>query len=608
MGGGFSLDRAQQRAAEHFKGPALVLAPPGSGKTAVITHRVSYLIKEKGIAANRILVITFTKEAAISMENRSVKMDADAIGAVFATFHSFYFNILKSSGVYHGQSLIFDKQRKYYLKAVIKEITDFENNEVMLNEIARAISYFLNTNKLPETKTDRVYDFISPEKLEEAVSLYQIKKQKANVMDFDDMIFQTYSFLLANPEMRQHFSGKYDFILVDEAQDMNPIQFDILLMLLGEEKNVFFVGDDDQSIYGFRGADPLLLVNLPEIFPETVIYYLEVNYRCDRSITDISSKLISNNKNRFNKKIRPASAKDGGLFLLKNEDVYSEAKKIAGLIKELLVKGERAEDIAILYRSYHVSEILLKLLIKEDIPVFVKEIPVSIYENEMQKDLESFLRLAAGGGTGKREDFLRVINKPYFILSADCFCERNVDLKKMIQRMDDFQTKQKLRQFLDNLLFIKRLTPKMAVSFILKGMGYGLYLDIKKGDEEDIEDQLEEIRKGTEGFGNIENYLSFALAQRRKKEHVLRSSSPKSGIGLYTFHGAKGLEFDNVFIIGLIEGVVPSEKSKSLEEERRLLYVAVTRAKHKLYLSVTGKRNNKMNIPSRFLKELGKQP
>ncbi len=344
---GLSADSAQRGAIDHFTGPALVLAPPGAGKTFVLTRRIAALISERQVPAEQILVITFTREAAREMEQRFLAMDCACRGVTFATFHSFYYHILKMSGIVHDPRILSENEKYGLLKSALdqmgydKTVCDREDALGLLG----LISYYQNTGKL----TESVPAPFTSELIYRLCFMYQEEKRRRGAIDFDDMIYMVYMASNRDPDILEAYARRYRFVLVDEAQDMNDMQFEVIRKICYH--NLFLVGDDDQSIYRFRGANPSLLLDFPKIYQGCSIYRLSTNYRCDSDITKASSYLIDNNKKRYKKDIKSFSRLKGRIYYTESPDEQSEAERCAGYIRWLMDNGANVSEIAVLFRN-----------------------------------------------------------------------------------------------------------------------------------------------------------------------------------------------------------------------------------------------------------------
>ena len=601
------LNCAQKEAVCHKEGPCMVLAGPGSGKTAVITERLKYLVEEYRIPSDQILVITFTKAAAMEMQQRFQKLMKDEfLPITFGTFHAIYFHILKNTFHYSFENIITSQEKRQYLREVMeKDLPDTEQTEQILNEI----SFLKNSNIPIET-----YESISIEstKFKEIYKQYSYLMKQNQKVDFDDMVLQCYELLKSKSEVLARWQRKYAYILIDEFQDINPIQYEVVRMLAAPENNLFVVGDDDQSIYGFRGANPNILKQFQKEYPKCRNILLNINYRCSSNIVASSLQLINENKNRFTKKIQSFNEKGEEVILHGFASEEEQVENMIHLIKQYVGEPKHSyEDIAIIYRTNVGAGYLAEQLMIHQIPFQMKEKIASIYEHFLAKDIISYLQFCKNE---RREDFFRIMNKPKRYLSRKACGDTVISFEALIRFYQDKPfLQEKVKRLRYDLERMKSMNPYAAINYIRKGMGYDDYVSQyakeKKISIKEWAEILHEIQSRAAKFDTIDKWLAHIEETCEKlKENTERaevsSKGQKKAVFILTMHGSKGLEFDLVLIPDINEKNIPhnkAERVEEIEEERRLLYVAMTRAKKRLFLFYISNAKGEKSI-SRFLK------
>lgn len=615
----------EQKMAIHFKdGPALVLAGPGSGKTTVIVNRIASLIKEQGVEPASILVITFTKAAALSMKQRFLSLMGDSyVSVTFGTFHAVFYSMLRHAYNYSANSIITaDVQYSFIRDAAIKFELEYPDESEMVSEILTEISC---------VKSERIniasYKAVScpQETFRLIYKGYEQMLIKRRLIDYDDMILMCYELLKQREDYRNAWQNKYRYILIDEFQDINKAQFDTIKLIAGNNANLFVVGDDDQSIYGFRGSRPDIMLGLSESYNEVVKINLNINYRCSSEIVAASRSLIECNKVRFEKDIKSCGMSGGKIVVNKTENIEASAVYLTETIKALIKSGISPEDIAVISRTNIINNIYYTKLVNEGIECKTTVRQHNIYDYWLVKDIIAYLRLAAG--KYDKENVVRIINKPsryikrafithpFSYEALRCIYENDIG---MIDRINDLQSDMKM---------IVNMPPYAAINYILKGIGYEDYIEeeiIKKRlNKEDVYAKLEEIKLLAKKYMHTYQFLEFIDGQsqikqseydRWKKDKDKGNLSNENvkmpenkSINMYTMHGCKGLEFKVVFIMDVCEGIIPYNKAvldNEIEEERRLMYVAMTRAKEKLYLVYPVKRYGRDTTVSRFITEI----
>lgn len=632
------LSKAQETAVFHNQGAMLVLAGPGSGKTTVITHRVLHLVKEVKVPPSHILVISFTRASALEMKERFLKLaDMEFTLATFGTFHSVFLTILKQSYKNRNFSIITEQEKKNILIRCIKEalppeaLTE-ESTDLFLQEIS------LKKNSLEQTGQESL-SFCSAEQFATVYSSYQSVLKRNNMLDFDDILLECYNLLTAYPDILAFWQNYFTYILIDEFQDINPIQFEIIRLLALPQNNLFVVGDDDQAIYGFRGASPRIMLHFQDYYPESILHLLDTNYRCAPEIVISSLKLISENKERYEKDIKPGrvedvpetkvpeqkgamqkesiqeqrketcsiekSGNDALVRIMENcfETQKEEFSFLAKTINNLHNNMVNYKDMAILFRKQSGLELLFFTLKKNKIPYNLKGSLPSLYDHFITKDLIAYFRLAYGEGS--RADFLQIMEKPSqgFYRSE---LKPEWDSHNLASNFYEMEggRKSNLELFLNKLSFLKKLPFYQAFAYIKNAFSYEKFLKAQaEKNKVDLSDYLStftELSKIGKECETYENWLDYLEEEQKNVKNETE------GISLLTFHGSKGLEFKEVFIIDVNEEITPHKKAltdEEIEEERRMFYVAMTRAKEHLYLCYTEHYYNKKLAPSRFLSE-----
>ncbi len=608
------LSKNQSEAVSIDSGPALILAGPGSGKTTVLTARIQYLIEKCNVNPSSILVITFTRDAANEMKRRFLaRCGADRTTVSFGTFHSIFFGILKNAYNLNSSQIITPGFRYAFIRELISgfHITPSGNEEDFIENLLSEISAVKNNRIGIDTYYSKNCG------AEEFRVLYKeyVKKLKNNrLIDFDDMLLMTYELFSSRDDYLGAWQNKYKYILVDEAQDMNSLQYDVTKMLALPEKNLFIVGDDDQSIYGFRGAMPGILRQFTEDFVDCKRVLLDENYRCDGVIVEYSSKLISHNENRFEKQLHSIFKGNGRVFISEYESISDENKAIIDTMLDYRSAGIAFSDMAVLYRTNRQSTLLMEMLMRAGIPFVSKEKVPIIYDSAIARDILAYLRMCYGKIS--RSDMLLVMNKPLRYLSRDYLDKAEVDLEDWA---DSYYDKpwmaERVRELADDLEFMATVSPYAAITYLRKHVGYDEYLRQmvrEKGfDFDESFGILEEITDAAKGFNTFEQFTAHIEEFReRQKESIDKNNAPadeKNAVRIMTLHGSKGLEFDAVFIPQINENILPYKKAvlpEQLEEERRLLYVGMTRARMYLRLSSDKSMYKKVSKPSYFLDEI----
>ncbi len=597
------LNASQMQAVFHKEGPCLVIAGPGSGKTAVLTNRISELINS-GVPAQEILVITFTKAAALEMKERFDRLSDDIYPVTFGTFHSLFWGILQKEMSYKSSDILMGQMRS----RLLKEAMTLAGIDASDTQLANAYTSELSAvNNSMTDLADYNPKYCELQKLSGFLRAYEALKSKYHLIDFDDMLIKAYKLFQNRPDILNKWQGRFSYFLVDEMQDMNDLQFKLIRMISARTDNLFCVGDDDQSIYGFRGANPKIMRDFMEVYPGASQVILDYNYRNPSNLVDLAVKLIDKNKNRFSKDIKSTAA-DGQINIIEKESPGEEAAYVANEIRKLIRVDYQFQDIAILYRNHSDARYLVDKLMVENIPFYLKEKMPNVYSHFIISDIESYFHIAIGNGTKAR--LLQVINRPVRYLHRQCV-EVGITRESMLNFYRSSPSAfRAVEAFWADMNLISKMSPTAAISYITQAMGYRefLYQEAAKS-EVDMQEYYEVIDFISDVFKDCRtirqaidklNMLRLKIDYENKNKTVDKNGK----VGLYTLHSSKGLEFENVFIIAGNDGVIPTNKCQNredMEAERRLFYVGITRCKRNLYISYTKQKNRDK---SRFIDEM----
>lgn len=587
----------------------MILAGPGSGKTTVITKRTEYMIRTHHIRPEDILVITFSRAAAAEMRERFRRlMEGRSVPVTFGTFHAVFFHILKCAYGYTANNIVKEEQRTQFIREYIRRLRlEYDDEADFIRGILGEIGLIKNTGMDPE----RYYSMNCGESVFRKIyHAYQEFLSQNRYLDFDDMLVFTKELFENRPDILASWQNRFPYILIDEFQDINQIQYEIVRMLALPKNNLFIVGDDDQSIYRFRGAKPEIMLNFERDYPDTKKILLDTNYRSGSGIVRQAGNLIAHNRTRFSKNIR-AGAESGFDPVIRSFSKQSEQNLfVIRTIQELNRQGIPFEEMAILFRTNAQPGLLIRQLMEYNLPFLSKEHIPNIYDHWIAKDLVTYISLARGDRS--RASFLKIMNRPKRYLSRESLpCEQvTFDAWKDFYRTQSWMV-QRLEKLRTDLNVIAGMRPYSAVNYIRRAVAYEDYLTdfaaYRKIPKEDLTDVLDEIQEGAKGFETFEEWFSRMEEVRRDwKERFQEKKAPEHALRLSTLHASKGLEFDTVFIVDVNEGIIPYKKAvleQETEEERRMFYVGMTRAKNRLYLLHSGQIRNKETSPSRFLEE-----
>ena len=591
----------QQEAILHKDGPALVLAGPGSGKTTVITGRIQTLISVYHIPASQILVLSFTRAASREIEDRFREQIREEAPVRFGTIHAVFYRILRISRPGTACSVLSPGTRRQWIRELAAEL--FPGTEMPPERIRQAEDVLLAGRDKPAEEGL----FLTPEEQTRLKDAYAERKKQEGLLDFEDMLEECRTVLESDPGVLSRWRSLFRYIMIDEYQDTSPLQLSLLKLLAGGSANLFAVGDDDQSIYGFRGADSTLMLRFPQDFPGAKIYRLSECYRCSPQILSAAGSLIRHNKQRYPKSLRSRAA-DGPLPVLTGfRENGAELKALTLLLRKDWEKSKTPASLAVLCRTRFSLRRVAAALAGAGLPFTCDEGPEGDHAHWVAEDLFAYLRL--GRGSDRREDYLQILNKPPRYLSRQLFQTARVDRRALyVMLWEKPRTARELTDFFRRLDRLKNMMPFAAVEYVRHEIGYDKYLkeyalnrNVPSAPFLELLDRLQEESAAFASVAEWENARAALLAKGREKEEE------REGIRLMTMHGAKGLEFDRVYLPFLQDEEIPGSRSVSaeqLEEERRLLYVAMTRARTGLYLSCTVKKRGGRSRPSRFLKEI----
>ena len=581
------FNKSQIQAISHMDGPAMVLAGPGSGKTTVITHRIKNLIEKAEVRPENILVVTFTKAAAISMQKRFSTLMNGGKGqpVTFGTFHSVFYKILRKSRRYEATEILSERQKTDYIREIIgrygissNDISELSQN--IINDIGNIKGNMLNAQEY-EPSCCKKEDFIK------VYNAYNLELKKDGKMDFDDILRECYLLLCENHTILEQWRELYKYILIDEFQDINRIQMNIIELLASPLNNIFVVGDDDQSIYGFRGARPEIMIEFKDYYPEAELIVLDVNYRSTQSIINVAGRVIENNKTRLDKCAHANNDKDFQPDIRKFRNQVEELKFVVSKIKEYENQGISLSEMAILVRNNSQIQEISSFLKNRKIEAESGKHRSNIYNGMVAKDILSYVRGALKfDGTYFNEDLIYVLNKPQRYISRQVVLSVNMNISA-VRRI---YSKNNIDSFLFHIEMIRKLPPQAALSYIRKGAGYEEYLRLYAIENNipmsGLLKQLEQLVQECSKFNTLEQWInSIDSAQNSEGQNFGKKSSGEGGtnnrINIMTMHGSKGLEFKAVFIVDANQGIIPTSKAlreRDFEEERRLFYVAITRA------------------------------
>ena len=625
------LNNKQKEAVLNTEGPCLVIAGAGSGKTKVLTHKIAYLIAEKNISPWNILAITFTNKAANEMKERVEKLVGEVAKDIWmGTFHSICVRILRKyidRIGFNSSFIIFDTaDQKTLVKECLKSLNIDDKlftDKGVLAEISNAKNEMLE----PLSYSVKYAGDFRKGKIGEIYALYQKKLKENNAVDFDDIINYSIKILTENPDVLEYYTEKFKYVLVDEYQDTNKAQFTLVTILASRYGNITVVGDNDQGIYSFRGADISNILNFEKDFPGTKIIKLEQNYRCTGNILKAANYVIKNNEAKYEKKLWTENEEGKLPCIYQGDDEYDEARYIVEQINHLKVEEYyKYSDFAILYRMNSQSRAIEDILRREDIPYKIIG-GLKFYERKEIKDCIAYLRLIAN--TSDNLSLKRIINEPKRGIgktSLDNISEisekQGISMYEIIKNAQEYGLNRVFlnsREFVEIIEDIRKQKDELEISelikLILNKTGYTKALELENTVEaesrlQNLEELLTVAIEFEEEFA--ENSLNEFLESITLSSDIDNLEENQESVTLMTLHSAKGLEFPAVCLVGMEEGIFPGYKSigepKELEEERRLFYVGITRAKQNLFMTCAKHRtifgSTSYNAISRFIKEI----
>lgn len=610
-----SFNPSQREAIRHKDGPMLVLAGPGSGKTLVITERTRHLIIEYGINPANILVITFTRAAATEMKERFLRLMGGKSSAVtFGTFHAVFFMILKHAYHYQAENIIREEQRVSCMREIIKRHRlEYEDESEFIAALLGEIGLVKNSG----ISLDHYYSTNCGEEVFRRVySEYHEYLYAHHLIDFEDMLLYTWELFKERKDILAAWQKKYPYILIDEFQDINQIQFEVVRLLAGEQRNLFVVGDDDQSIYRFRGAKPEIMLRFEREIPGTKTVLLDTNYRSQANIVEDALNLIGHNKERFQKRIRAALPAETGVEYAVFEDQRKENLRIIRDICDAVERGKSYRDFAVLFRTNTQPRLLMEQMMEYNIPFRTRDRIPNLYEHWIARDIFAYIRIAQG--SRERRDFLQIMNRPKRYISRDSLDEDTVAFdvwEWYFREAEQPWVAERIVTLEHDVMQLRRMNPFAAINYIRKGIGYdefcAEYADYRRIRADELYDVLDELQESARGYEDYDGWFAHIENYTRELERLYQSQEKQSeSVALSTLHSAKGLEYENVYLIDVNEGVMPYKKAvldQDIEEERRMFYVGMTRAKKYLHLFSVKQMNQKDADISRFIAEAGER-
>ena len=611
---------AQKKAISHLDGPMMVLAGPGSGKTSVIARRTAYMTGEGGIPGSHILVVTFSRMAARQMRERFLSLIGEPRSDVtFGTFHGIFYGILKAAYGFTAANILSGEEKMQILKGIL---VNEGREEAVEGDFLEDISREISLVKGQGIAVEHYHSTCCPDELFGHIyEKYAAALSSRHKLDFDDMIVGCYELLKRREDILAAWRDKFRYILVDEFQDISPMQYTIVRLLAAPRDNLFIVGDDDQSIYHFRGANPEIMLHFEKDYPGAKKVLLNVNYRCTQNILTTALDVVENNKHRFPKELSTPNPEGAPVAIRIYPNPREMAWQVAALLKKRQEEGKALEDSAVLVRTNQEAESLVGALLSREIPFTMRDRLPNMFSHWICRDLLAYMEMAEGEIL--RSLFLTVANRPnrYISREAIAFASLKGAGGKMLvnfSRLREFYRDkrwmvERLDKMWGHLSHLKGMPPYAAVNYIRKEIGYEEYLAeyavFRRCSPEDLVSVLDRLTDSARKLASLgawkdhmEKY-TLELAEQAK-----RQDRKPEGVTVATLHSVKGLEYDAVFIINVNEGSIPYRKAilpEAIEEERRLFYVGMTRAKKELNLCFARKDNEKELAPSRFLMEAG---
>lgn len=602
------FNNSQLKAVKHKTGPMLVIAGPGSGKTTVLTARIRNLIEEYSVNPANILVITFTKAAANEMKSRFNNMMGRSTNVTFGTFHAVFFMILRAAYNYSVDSIIKEDVRQNIIKQAI-ERSRLEPDD--LNEMISNITGEISRVKTEAIDINAYYSASCPEEEFRDIYKYYVKTlKKMGLIDFDDMLLYCHELLTTRRDILAKWQQKYQYILIDEFQDINKIQYDIIKLLAKPQDNLFIVGDDDQSIYGFRGSKPEIMLNFDKDYPDTDKVILDTNYRSTGNIVSAAGKVIAHNKVRFTKNINTVNDPGDKVDIIEFNTQAEEYEKIIDNIRKESASGGNYSDNAVLFRTNSTAAGFVRKLVEYSVPFVTRDGVPNVFEHWIARDVITYMNIAMG--SRKRSDFLQIINRPKRYIGRDYLADAEISFDNLEKYYEDKNWMiERVDRLKYDILAMASMSPYAMINYLRKGVGYDGYLDEYAQSHNmqvrELYDVMDELMESARNFKTFNEWFAYIDEYGTKLRESYAAMDKQNAVILTTMHSSKGLEYPVVYIIDANEEITPHKKAvfvPEIEEERRMFYVAMTRAKRRLNIYYARKRYNKEIEVSRFVKEI----
>lgn len=602
------FNNSQLKAVKHKSGPMLVIAGPGSGKTTVLTARIRNLIEEYSVNPANILVITFTKAAANEMKSRFNNMMGRSTNVTFGTFHAVFFMILRAAYNYSVDSIIKEDVRQNIIKQAI-ERSRLEPDD--LNEMVSNITGEISRVKTETIDINAYYSASCPEEEFRDIYKYYVKTlKKMGLIDFDDMLLYCHELLTTRRDILAKWQQKYQYILIDEFQDINKIQYDIIKLLAKPQDNLFIVGDDDQSIYGFRGSKPEIMLNFDKDYPDTDKVILDTNYRSTGNIVSAAGKVIAHNKVRFAKNINTVNDPGDKVDIIEFNTQAEEYEKIIDNIRKESASGGNYSDNAVLFRTNSTAAGFVRKLVEYSVPFITRDGVPNVFEHWIARDVITYMNIAMG--SRKRSDFLQIINRPKRYIGRDYLTDAEISFDNLEKYYEDKNWMiERVDRLKYDILAMASMSPYAMINYLRKGVGYDGYLDEYAQSHNmqvrELYDVMDELMESARSFKTFNEWFAYIDEYGIKLRESYAAMDKQNAVILTTMHSSKGLEYPVVYIIDANEEITPHKKAvfaPEIEEERRMFYVAMTRAKRRLNIYYARKRYNKEIEVSRFVKEI----
>lgn len=602
------FNNSQLKAVKHKSGPMLVIAGPGSGKTTVLTARIRNLIEEYSVNPANILVITFTKAAANEMKSRFNNMMGRSTNVTFGTFHAVFFMILRAAYNYSVDSIIKEDVRQNIIKQAI-ERSRLEPDD--LNEMVSNITGEISRVKTETIDINAYYSASCPEEEFRDIYKYYVKTlKKMGLIDFDDMLLYCHELLTTRRDILAKWQQKYQYILIDEFQDINKIQYDIIKLMAKPQDNLFIVGDDDQSIYGFRGSKPEIMLNFDKDYPDTDKVILDTNYRSTGNIVSAAGKVIAHNKVRFAKNINTVNDPGDKVDIIEFNTQAEEYEKIIDNIRKESASGGNYSDNAVLFRTNSTAAGFVRKLVEYSVPFVTRDGVPNVFEHWIARDVITYMNIAMG--SRKRSDFLQIINRPKRYIGRDYLADAEISFDNLEKYYEDKNWMiERVDRLKYDILAMASMSPYAMINYLRKGVGYDGYLDEYAQSHNmqvrELYDVMDELMESARNFKTFNEWFAYIDEYGTKLRESYAAMDKQNAVILTTMHSSKGLEYPVVYIIDANEEITPHKKAvfvPEIEEERRMFYVAMTRAKRRLNIYYARKRYNKEIEVSRFVKEI----